>query len=48
VMTSGLNTSTTFIRALGEMVMAALDGPELVTESAGESNFSRERLVVAG
>ena len=48
VMTSGLNTSTTFIRALGEMVMAALNGPELVTESAGESNFSRERLVVAG
>jgi ferrochelatase len=47
VMTSGLNTSPTFIRALGEMVLDALETTDSAITTAEEGNLSAERLVAA-
>ena len=47
VMTAGLNTSPTFIRALGEMVLEVLGAKEPATENVAEADFSTERLVAA-
>jgi ferrochelatase len=47
VMTSGLNTSPTFIRALGEMVLDALETTDSANTTAEEGNLSAERLVAA-
>ena len=47
VMTSGLNTSPTFIRALGEMVLDVLGPKEPAIEAANEASFSADRLVAA-
>jgi hypothetical protein len=46
-MTSGLNTSPMFVRALGEMVLDVLGGEESATEKVGEANRTMERLVAA-
>jgi ferrochelatase len=48
VMTSGLNTSPTFIRALGEMALDVLGRGESAAEKVGEANCSTERLLAAG